>query len=140
MYVQGLLLSLNMYYYVFLVTNLVAMPTMYILTNHKTNEEKGHPLSHFYNIDHRQTRLVCMCRSTTPLFKTAILPNIRLVWLPWQQYIGLIVMGEMWEKVFPSPVFAILITQSQFLLCMCRSTSHRFKYEIIPNTQLIWLP
>ena len=41
-------------------------------------EEQRYPRSHCYNIDHRYTNLVCMCRSATPLLKTAILPNIPL--------------------------------------------------------------
>ena len=48
------------------------------------SEERGYPLSHFYNIDHTMTNLVCMCRSTPALFTEAILPNILLIWLPWQ--------------------------------------------------------
>ena len=35
-------------------------------------------LSHFNNIDHRKSNLVCMCRSTSALFTTAILLNIPL--------------------------------------------------------------
>ena len=35
-------------------------------------------LSHLYNIDRRQSNLVCMCMSTSPSFKFDILPNIQL--------------------------------------------------------------
>ena len=72
-----------MLYYVLHATNSVAMVN-HIYLNFvkpiaKKNEEKGHPLSQFYNIDHRKRNLVCMCRSTTPLFKSVILHNIRLI-------------------------------------------------------------
>ena len=60
----------------------------------KQSEEIGLSISHFYNIDHRLTSLICMCGSTATLLKTAILPNILLIWLPWQPYMGLI----LWEK------------------------------------------
>ena len=50
---------MDMYYYTLRVTNLVAMTTM--TTMYMVNfvnklqkcEEKGHYISHFYNIDHR---------------------------------------------------------------------------------------
>ena len=34
-------------------------------------------LSHFYNIDHRKSNLVCLCRSTSQLFTTDSVPNIQ---------------------------------------------------------------
>ena len=77
-----------MYDYVLCVTNLFAMATMATMCmvnfvkNLQTSEEKGHFLSQFYNIDTRFANLVCMGRSTTLLFKTTMLPNIRLIWLP----------------------------------------------------------
>ena len=52
----GLLIIYGIYYYVLHVTNLVAMATMYMVkfvNKLQYSEEKGHPLSHFYNIDHR---------------------------------------------------------------------------------------
>ena len=48
-----------MYYYVSCVTNLVAMATIATMTivnfvnKLQKSEEKGHSLSHFYNIDHK---------------------------------------------------------------------------------------
>ena len=51
------------------------------MKTYKTVKEMTHP-SHFYNIDDRWTHLTYMFRSTTPLFSTAILPNIRLICLP----------------------------------------------------------
>ena len=72
------------------------------------SEEKGHSISHFYIMDHRETHLVCMCRSTTHPFKTAIVPTIRLIWLPWQLY------GENEEKMYlPLQISKILITERQ---------------------------
>ena len=50
-------------------------------------KEKGPSLFHFYNIDHRKTILVCMCRSTSPLFTTAMLPNIWIIWLPGKAFV-----------------------------------------------------
>ena len=69
-----------MYYSVLCVTNLLAvatMATMYMINfvnKLQKGEEKGHSISHVYNIDHRMTDLVCMYRSATPLFKT---PTVR---------------------------------------------------------------
>ena len=45
----------------------------------KSEERDIH--SHFHNIHHRYTQLLCMFRSTKALFKTVILPNIWLIWL-----------------------------------------------------------
>ena len=78
---------MDMYCYILCVNNLVAMVTIYMVnfvTQWQKGEEKGHTLFHFYNINHRNT--VFICRSTTPLFNTAILLNIQLIWLPWQSY------------------------------------------------------
>ena len=47
-------------------------------------EEKGHNLSHFYNIDNRYTHLLCMCKSITPPFTTVILPNIHTL-ITWKK-------------------------------------------------------
>ena len=42
---------------------------------HKS-KEKGHSLTHVYNVAYRYlTHLVYMCKSITPLLKTAILHN-----------------------------------------------------------------
>ena len=64
------------------------MATIYIVNimkqKKKKSEEKGQPLSHFYIIDHSYTNLVCVCRSNTPLSKTAVLHNIQPIWLSWQ--------------------------------------------------------
>ena len=76
-----------------------------------------------------------MCRSTPPLFKTAILPNIWLKWLPWQLHIGLI-YGEIY---LPLPFYNIYHRKSH-LMCMCRSTTPLFKPAILPNIWLQWLP
>ena len=38
----------------------------------QNSDEKWHNLSHFYNIDHIDTNLVCMRRTSQLLFKTAI--------------------------------------------------------------------
>ena len=54
-------------------------------TNAKS-EANGHS-SHVYEIDHRKPILVCMCRSTSPLFTTAILYTIQLIWLLWFPFI-----------------------------------------------------
>ena len=74
-----------MYYYALHVTNMVAMTTMYMVNfvnKWQEGEENAHSPSYFYNIDHRQTNLVCMCTSITRLLKTAILSNIQLIWFP----------------------------------------------------------
>ena len=76
---------MNINYYILHVTNLFAMANIYIIWliwwKNENCEEKGHPFSYFYNVDQWQTNLVCMCRSTTPFFKIAILPNTPLIWL-----------------------------------------------------------
>ena len=44
------------YFYVLHVTTLIAMATMYMfnfVNQLQTSEEKGHTVSHLYNIDHR---------------------------------------------------------------------------------------
>ena len=48
-------------------------------------------LSHFYNIDHIKCNLVCMCWTTSPVFKVAKFLNIWLMWLPWKPlyYLGI---------------------------------------------------
>ena len=40
---------------------------------------------------------VCMCKAITHLYKTATLPNIWLIWLPWQPCIRLI----LWDNFLP---------------------------------------
>ena len=84
-FVYYLSMYIIIYYYVLQVTNLVDIRnrTLYIVHfrgKKQKGDGKGHPFSHFYNIDQRLTNLICMCRSTivTPLFKTVILRNIRL--------------------------------------------------------------
>ena len=95
---------MDIYYYVLHANRLVAMVnmvTIYMVNFVKMwrkSEEKGYFISPFYNIDHRLTNLVCICRSTTPLFEIAILPNIRLICLSWQPHIGLI-LSEKLEKI-----------------------------------------
>ena len=49
-----------------------------------------------------------MCRSITPLFKTAILPTIRITWLEWQPYIGLILSPQMRTNVFAAPIYVAI--------------------------------
>ena len=67
-----------MYYYVLCVIDLVAMATMKtkymvnFMNKSKKSEEKVYSISHFYNIDHRLTTLVCMSRSISHLFKTDV--------------------------------------------------------------------
>ena len=54
MYVKVYLLSMALYYYVFCVTNLVAMATTYVVNFVNTLqkcEDKGHSLFHVYNSD-----------------------------------------------------------------------------------------
>ena len=48
------------------------------------NEETSISLSPFYNIDLRESNLVCRCKSIPLLFTTGIMPSIELIWLPWQ--------------------------------------------------------
>ena len=88
--------------------------------------KKGHPFSHLYNINQRYTYLVCICRSTTPLFITAILPNIQQIRLPWGNLYIVNFMGEMRET-----------QKVKFGICMSRSTTPLFKTAILPNVWLI---
>ena len=62
------------------LTCLPWQPYNYMLT-FMTKMKGNVSLSHFYNIDHTNANLVCICRSTSPLFITAILPNIWLICL-----------------------------------------------------------
>ena len=45
-------------------------------------------LSHFNHINHRMTHCVCICRSTSPLFTTAILLGILLIWSCFNKQMG----------------------------------------------------
>ena len=54
---------------------------LYIWLFYGENLENCISLSHFYNIDHRKSNLICMCRSTPSLRISAIILNIRLIWL-----------------------------------------------------------
>ena len=91
-----------MYYYVLHVTNLGAMATMYMVNFvNKLGKKKKYiySISHLYNI-----------------LKTGILPNVLLIWLPWQchgNYIQDYVYRENEENVSPSPIAIILMTESQ---------------------------
>ena len=109
-----------MYYYVLLVTNLLLWQPWQLWINKRVfkkpnkkqkhgnyvcmvnfvnklpkSKEKGHSLSHFYNIDHRQISYVCVgLQLISSKLPFNFLPNIWLTWLPWQQYIGFI----LWEN------------------------------------------
>ena len=129
---------MDMYCYVLRVTNLVAMttmPTMYIanfVNNLQKSEEKRHSIAHVYSIDHRYTNLVCMCRSTTPLFTTAILPNIRLIWLSWQLYIELILWVNDAEYIFLSNSIIFIAESQIWYVCvgLCLLSSQVLLYLI----------
>ena len=99
-----------------------------------------HNLSHFYSIDHSLTiaNVLSMCWSITPFFKPAILANILLLWCSWQPSIGLIVWGKWGKMYIPLPVLLYWLQIN--LVCLCRSTSPFFKYVILTNIPLTWLP
>ena len=82
------------------------------------SEENVHCIYYFYNIEHRETYLVCMCRSTTSLFKIAMLPNIWVIWLPCQLYVGLTFWGENEEKSISLFHFYNIYHRKPNLVCM----------------------
>ena len=61
-----------------------------------------------------------MCRSTTALFNTAILPNTMYVanMVAMATVYRVNFMGEMRTNISPSPISTILITESQ-IWCVC---------------------
>ena len=65
-----------------------------------------------------------MCRSTTPLFKPAIVPNIQLI-----------IMETLRKKVHPSPIPIIFIIEVYM-----RYESIDLQTALLPNILLICLP
>ena len=112
------------------------LPCIWLIwwTNCKNVKKKGHSLAQFYTVDYKDIFGVCLA---TPLFKTAILPTIWLILLPWQLY-RVNFMGSEWTGIC-SPISTILVTESQtwhVYVGLHLLSSHN---AIIPNILLIWL-